>query len=78
MGQVVMKIGGGGSKGNETNRLLTCYKSMPENAEQAYNTCFTAGVYFLEKGSVLQLSVPRFNAGIQIVDHSTFMGLIQL
>lgn len=78
MGQVVMKAGGGESRGNESTRLLTCFKSMPKNAEQAYNTCFSAGVYFLEKGSVLQLSVPRFNAGIQLADHSTFMGLIQL
>ncbi|MGH0137534.1 UNVERIFIED_CONTAM: hypothetical protein FKN15_064095 [Acipenser sinensis] len=43
MGQVVMKAGGGESRGNESTRLLTCFKSMPKNAEQAYNTCFSAG-----------------------------------
>ncbi|XP_039603039.1 tumor necrosis factor ligand superfamily member 13 isoform X1 [Polypterus senegalus] len=77
MGHVIMKRTVGDQTSNEVT-LLKCIQSMPSTKEQAFNTCYSAGMYFLEKGSVLQLSVPRFNAGIALEDHSTFMGLIKL
>ncbi|XP_028652043.1 tumor necrosis factor ligand superfamily member 13 isoform X3 [Erpetoichthys calabaricus] len=77
MGHVIMKRTVGDHTSNEVT-LLKCIQSMPSTKEQAFNTCYSAGMYFLEKGSVLQLSVPRFNAGIVLEDHSTFMGLIKL
>ncbi|KAJ8266198.1 hypothetical protein GJAV_G00127610 [Gymnothorax javanicus] len=57
--------------------LLKCIKSMP-NSTEALNTCYTAGVHYLESGSVVELSVPRKDAEISLLPHATFMGLYRL
>ncbi|XP_060768227.1 tumor necrosis factor ligand superfamily member 13 isoform X2 [Neoarius graeffei] len=59
-------------------KLLKCLKSMPSNVSAPRNTCYTAGVHFLESGSVLELSVPRQSAELDISAHATFMGLFSI
>ncbi|XP_066578373.1 tumor necrosis factor ligand superfamily member 13 [Amia ocellicauda] len=73
MGHVVKKR----LHGNETT-LLRCVKSMPSDPSLAYNTCYTAGVQFLESGSVLEMSVPRNHAGVSLQPHNTYMGLYSI
>ncbi|KAG9339001.1 hypothetical protein JZ751_024399 [Albula glossodonta] len=63
--------------GNETS-LMKCIKSMPEKDEHALNSCYTAGVQYLESGSVLELSIPRKKAEVGLQHHATFMGLYRL
>ncbi|KAI1902820.1 hypothetical protein AGOR_G00020050 [Albula goreensis] len=63
--------------GNETS-LMKCIKSMPEKGEHALNSCYTAGVQYLESGSVLELSIPRKKAEVGLQHHATFMGLYRL
>ncbi|XP_035287888.1 tumor necrosis factor ligand superfamily member 13 isoform X4 [Anguilla anguilla] len=62
---------------NETN-LLKCMKNMPANKTLALNTCYTAGVQYLESGSVVELLIPRKDAEISLLPHATFMGLYRL
>ncbi|XP_036379649.1 tumor necrosis factor ligand superfamily member 13 [Megalops cyprinoides] len=73
MGHVIRKR----IDGNEV-RLMKCMKSMPDNITYALNTCYTAGIQYLEAGSVLELSIPRKNAGLDLQPHSTFMGIYKL
>ncbi|XP_016423685.1 tumor necrosis factor ligand superfamily member 13-like isoform X2 [Sinocyclocheilus rhinocerous] len=73
MGHVITKR----LKGAET-KLMKCLKSMPSNVSQPLNTCYTAGIYFLESGSTLQLSVPRKSAELILTAHTTFMGLFNI
>ncbi|XP_067295995.1 tumor necrosis factor ligand superfamily member 13 isoform X2 [Pseudorasbora parva] len=73
MGHVITKR----LKGAET-KLMKCLKSMPSNVSQPLNTCYTAGIYFLESGSTLQLSVPRKSAELNLSAHATFMGLFRI
>uniref|UniRef100_A0A672LZE6 TNF superfamily member 13 n=1 Tax=Sinocyclocheilus grahami TaxID=75366 RepID=A0A672LZE6_SINGR len=73
MGHVIMKR----HKGAET-KLMKCLKSMPSNVSQPLNTCYTAGIYFLESGSTLQLYVPRKSAELILTAHATFMGLFNI
>ncbi|XP_026111006.1 tumor necrosis factor ligand superfamily member 13-like [Carassius auratus] len=73
MGHVITKR----FKGAET-KLMKCLKSMPSNISQPLNTCYTAGIYFLESGSTLQLSVPRKSAELILTAHATFMGLFNI
>ncbi|KTF90191.1 hypothetical protein cypCar_00028957 [Cyprinus carpio] len=73
MGHVITKR----FKGAET-KLMKCLKSMPSNISQPLNTCYTAGIYFLESGSTLQLSVPRKSAELILTAHTTFMGLFNI
>ncbi|KAG1957863.1 tumor necrosis factor ligand superfamily member 13 isoform X1 [Pimephales promelas] len=73
MGHVITKR----LKGAET-KLMKCLKSMPSNVSQPLNTCYTAGIYFLESGSTLQLSVPRKSAELILTAHATFMGLFSI
>ncbi|XP_058630446.1 tumor necrosis factor ligand superfamily member 13 isoform X1 [Onychostoma macrolepis] len=73
MGHVITKS----HKGAET-KLMKCLKSMPSNVSQPLNTCYTAGIYFLESGSTLQLSVPRKSAELILTAHATFMGLFNM
>ncbi|RXN15158.1 tumor necrosis factor ligand superfamily member 13-like protein [Labeo rohita] len=73
MGHVITKR----LKGAET-KLMKCLKSMPSNVSQPLNTCYTAGIYFLESGSTLQLSVPRKSAELILTAHATFMGLFNI
>ncbi|XP_017543759.1 tumor necrosis factor ligand superfamily member 13 isoform X1 [Pygocentrus nattereri] len=71
MGHVITKR----LKGAET-KLMKCLKSMPSN--DSVNTCYTAGVHFLESGSVLELSIPRKSAELILVAHATFMGIFSI
>ncbi|XP_056313088.1 LOW QUALITY PROTEIN: tumor necrosis factor ligand superfamily member 13 [Danio aesculapii] len=73
MGHVITKR----LKGAES-KLMKCLKSMPSNVSQPLNTCYTAGIYFLESGSTLQLSVPRRSAELILTAHATFMGLFSI
>ncbi|KAK7165447.1 hypothetical protein R3I94_003720 [Phoxinus phoxinus] len=73
MGHVITKR----LKGAET-KLMKCLKSMPSSVSQPLNTCYTAGIYFLESGSTLQLSVPRKSAELILTAHATFMGLFSI
>ncbi|XP_077062395.1 tumor necrosis factor ligand superfamily member 13 isoform X4 [Siphateles boraxobius] len=73
MGHVITKR----LKGAET-KLMKCLKSMPSNVSVPLNTCYTAGISFLESGSTLQLSVPRKSAELILTAHATFMGLFSI
>ncbi|XP_060718892.1 tumor necrosis factor ligand superfamily member 13 isoform X1 [Tachysurus vachellii] len=73
MGHVITKR----HKGAET-KLMKCLKSMHSNGSMALNTCYTAGVHFLESGSVLELSIPRSSAELDISAHATFMGIFSI
>ncbi|XP_017315765.1 tumor necrosis factor ligand superfamily member 13 isoform X2 [Ictalurus punctatus] len=73
MGHVITKR----LKGAET-KLMKCLKSMPSNVSLPLNTCYTAGIHFLESGSVLELSVPRRSAQLVISAQSTFMGIFSI
>ncbi|XP_062844947.1 tumor necrosis factor ligand superfamily member 13 isoform X2 [Trichomycterus rosablanca] len=59
-------------------KLMKCLKSMPSNVSEPYNTCYTAGVHFLESGSVLELSVPRRSADLVLSAQATFMGIFSI
>uniref|UniRef100_A0A8C7Q063 THD domain-containing protein n=1 Tax=Oncorhynchus mykiss TaxID=8022 RepID=A0A8C7Q063_ONCMY len=59
--------------GIETS-LMTCIQSMPSNITVAQNTCYTAGVHYLEPGSTLELCIPRKSAGLVLKPHTTFLG----
>ncbi|KAG9281566.1 tumor necrosis factor ligand superfamily member 13-like [Astyanax mexicanus] len=73
MGHVITKR----LKGAET-KLMKCLKSMPSNLSEPVNTCYTAGVHYLESGSVLELSVPRQSAELILWSHATFMGIFSI
>ncbi|KAI5089026.1 tumor necrosis factor ligand superfamily member 13, partial [Silurus meridionalis] len=73
MGHVITKR----LKGAET-KLMKCLKSMPSNVSGPLNTCYTAGIHFLESGSVLELSVPRRSAELLISAQATFMGIFSV
>ncbi|XP_031428353.1 tumor necrosis factor ligand superfamily member 13 isoform X1 [Clupea harengus] len=71
MGHVITKsLNGTGTK------LMKCVKNMPN--DMALNSCYTAGIFFLESGSVLELSVPRKSADLILKPYSTFFGLFSL
>uniref|UniRef100_A0A8C7H9I1 Uncharacterized protein n=1 Tax=Oncorhynchus kisutch TaxID=8019 RepID=A0A8C7H9I1_ONCKI len=59
--------------GIETS-LMTCIQSMPSNIAVAQNTCYTAGVHYLEPGSTLELCIPRKSAGLVLKPRTTFLG----
>uniref|UniRef100_A0A674BMQ5 THD domain-containing protein n=1 Tax=Salmo trutta TaxID=8032 RepID=A0A674BMQ5_SALTR len=59
--------------GIETS-MMTCIQSMPSNITVAQNTCYTAGVHYLEPGSTLELCIPRKSAGLDLKPHTTFLG----
>uniref|UniRef100_A0A4W5JKB1 TNF superfamily member 13 n=1 Tax=Hucho hucho TaxID=62062 RepID=A0A4W5JKB1_9TELE len=58
--------------------LMKCIQSMPSNITVAQNTCYTAGVHYLEPGSTLELSIPRKSAGLVLKPHSTFLGMFRI
>ncbi|XP_053572105.1 tumor necrosis factor ligand superfamily member 13 [Bombina bombina] len=58
--------------------LLRCVQSMPSDEEIAYNTCYSAGVFQLQKGDIIQLSIPRHNASLDRCGQATFLGLVRL
>ncbi|XP_057218652.1 tumor necrosis factor ligand superfamily member 13 isoform X2 [Triplophysa rosa] len=74
MGHVITK----NLKGAES-KLMKCLKSTPSNDSQSPpNTCYTAGIHFLESGSTLQLSIPRRSAELILTAHATFMGILNI
>lgn len=74
MGQVLWRapLGGPGQI------LLRCVQSMPRELEQAYNSCYSAGVFQLQRGDRLSLRIPRANASLDLSPHGTFLGLFRL
>ncbi|XP_046876464.1 tumor necrosis factor ligand superfamily member 13 isoform X1 [Hypomesus transpacificus] len=58
--------------------LMKCIQSMPNNITVAQNTCYTAGVHYLEPGSTLEVSVPRKSAGLVLKAHATFLGMFSI
>ncbi|KAL2094927.1 hypothetical protein ACEWY4_009646 [Coilia grayii] len=75
MGQVITKR----LNGTDT-KVLKCVKHMSagDNINNPLNSCYTAGVFFLESGAVLELSIPRQSAGLILTPYSTFFGLYSL
>lgn len=73
MGHVITKK----LKGAES-KLMKCLRSMSINVTNPLNTCYTAGIHFLESGSTLQLSVPRTSAELILTAHATFMGILNI
>ncbi|XP_053320471.1 tumor necrosis factor ligand superfamily member 13 [Spea bombifrons] len=76
MGQLVTRRAEGESGMGDI--LLRCVQSMPQDKLQAYNTCYSAGVFRLQKGDVISLVVPRYNASVDANGYSTFFGLVKL
>ncbi|OCT90723.1 APRIL isoform X2 [Xenopus laevis] len=58
--------------------LLRCVQSMPPNQSMAYNTCYSAGVFRLQKGDSISLVIPRSNANLDARGEATFLGLVKL
>ncbi|XP_063058589.1 tumor necrosis factor ligand superfamily member 13 isoform X2 [Engraulis encrasicolus] len=74
MGQVIIKR----LNGTDT-KLLKCVKHMPtDDNNNPLNSCYTAGVFFLESGAVLELSIPRRSASLILTPYSTFLGMHSL
>uniref|UniRef100_A0A8C3XLL4 THD domain-containing protein n=1 Tax=Chelydra serpentina TaxID=8475 RepID=A0A8C3XLL4_CHESE len=74
MGQVLWRA----SPGGPGQILLRCVQSMPREPEQAYNSCYSGGVFQLQRGDQLSLRVPRANASLDLSPHGTFLGLVRL
>ncbi|CAM5178869.1 unnamed protein product [Eretmochelys imbricata] len=74
MGQVLWRASAGGPG----QILLRCVQSMPPEPEQAYNSCYSGGVFQLQRGDQLSLRVPRANASLDLSPHGTFLGLVRL
>ncbi|KAM6970018.1 tumor necrosis factor ligand superfamily member 13-like [Aplochiton taeniatus] len=62
----------------KVSSLIKCIQSMPSNITVAQNTCFTAGVHYLEPGSTLELIIPRKSARLVLKAHSTFLGMFRI
>lgn len=73
MGHVITKR----LNGTDT-KLMKCVKTMPDNLSTAQNSCYTAGIFFLESGTVLELTIPRKSADLVLTPHSTFFGIFSL
>ncbi|XP_034148988.1 tumor necrosis factor ligand superfamily member 13 isoform X1 [Esox lucius] len=58
--------------------LMKCIQSMPSNITVAQNTCYTAGVHYLEQDSTLKLCIPRKSAGLVLRPHTTFLGMFRI
>ncbi|KAJ6654994.1 hypothetical protein lerEdw1_006465 [Lerista edwardsae] len=74
MGQVLQRQ----VPGSSSDILFRCIQSMPANPEQAYNTCYSGGIFHLQQGDHLTLRIPRFNASFDASPHGTFLGLLRL
>ncbi|XP_029437498.1 tumor necrosis factor ligand superfamily member 13 [Rhinatrema bivittatum] len=76
MGHMVTRMVGGDE--NDVKILFRCVQSMPENKDSAYNSCYSGGVYKLQRGDIIKLLIPRSNATIDMTGHATFLGLAKL
>ncbi|XP_043932040.1 tumor necrosis factor ligand superfamily member 13-like, partial [Protopterus annectens] len=76
MGQLMMRTIP--SKENKTQILFKCVQSMSAWEAYSHNSCYSAGVYELQKEDVIQLLIPRFNATVDMSSHATFMGIMKL
>uniref|UniRef100_A0A670ZKB5 THD domain-containing protein n=1 Tax=Pseudonaja textilis TaxID=8673 RepID=A0A670ZKB5_PSETE len=74
MGQVLRRV----ALGRSDQILFRCVQSMPPKVEKAYNSCYSGGVFHLQQGDRLSLSIPRFNASFDISTHGTFLGVLRL
>ncbi|XP_038642830.1 tumor necrosis factor ligand superfamily member 12 isoform X2 [Scyliorhinus canicula] len=61
---------------NEGETLLRCTQNMP--TDQPFNTCYSAGIYKLQKGDIIEMVIPRNSANIVMDRDSTFMGLMKV
>ncbi|XP_037350927.1 tumor necrosis factor ligand superfamily member 13 isoform X8 [Talpa occidentalis] len=73
MGQVVSREGQG-----RQETLFRCIRSMPSNPDWAYNTCYSAGVFYLHQGDILSVVIPRARAKLSLSPHGTFLGFVKL
>ncbi|XP_051900833.1 tumor necrosis factor ligand superfamily member 13B-like isoform X2 [Pristis pectinata] len=74
MGHIIKRKAPGSQKGGEN--LLRCTCNMPE--EHPFSSCYSAGIYRLEKGDIIELVIPRSSARIAKEKDSTYMGLLKL
>ncbi|XP_077171461.1 tumor necrosis factor ligand superfamily member 12 [Paroedura picta] len=74
MGQELRRLGPEG----QAETLFRCIQSMPAKLELAYNSCYSGGIFHLQKGDRVNLRVPRFNASLILSPHGTFLGLLRL
>ncbi|XP_066486512.1 tumor necrosis factor ligand superfamily member 12 [Tiliqua scincoides] len=74
MGQVLQRQ----VPGRPDEILFCCVQSMPADPEQAYNSCYSGGIFHLQHGDHLTLRIPRFNASFDARPHGTFLGLLRL
>ncbi|XP_072906129.1 tumor necrosis factor ligand superfamily member 13B-like [Hemitrygon akajei] len=74
MGHIVKRRVPGSHTGEEN--LLRCTCNMPK--EHPFATCYSAGIYQLQKGDTIELVIPRNSASISKEKDSTFMGLLKL
>uniref|UniRef100_W5N8A8 THD domain-containing protein n=2 Tax=Lepisosteus oculatus TaxID=7918 RepID=W5N8A8_LEPOC len=73
MGHVIKK----NLHGNETI-LMKCSKNMPDSEDKAFSSCYSAGVFYLESGSVVELSVLRKDARLKLEPYYTYLGLYRI
>ncbi|XP_056426058.1 tumor necrosis factor ligand superfamily member 13 [Hyla sarda] len=76
MGHIILRKTEGGLE--DSNILLRCVQSMPGEKSLAFNTCFTSGVFQLQKGQTITLVIPRRNASLDIGSQATFLGIVKL
>uniref|UniRef100_A0A8C5M4N0 THD domain-containing protein n=1 Tax=Leptobrachium leishanense TaxID=445787 RepID=A0A8C5M4N0_9ANUR len=76
MGQLVTRQAEGDTGMGDT--LLRCMQSMPPDKNVSYNTCYSAGVFRLQKGDVISIIIPRHNASVAPEGYSTFLGLVKI
>lgn len=73
MGQVVSREAQG-----RQETLLRCIRSMPPDPDRAYNSCYSGGVFHLQHGDILSVTIPRAKAKLSLSPHGTFLGLVKL
>ncbi|XP_075715377.1 tumor necrosis factor ligand superfamily member 13 [Rhinoderma darwinii] len=76
MGHIILRKKNGGSI--DSDILLRCIQSMPDDKALAFNTCYTSGVFRLHKGQTITLEIPRRNASLDIGSETTFLGIVRL
>ncbi|XP_063785725.1 uncharacterized protein LOC134934157 [Pseudophryne corroboree] len=76
MGHLVLARADGETGDGEL--LLRCVQSMPKDKDLAYNTCYTSGVFSLQKGTTITLRIPRPNASLNTSSDATFLGFVKL
>ncbi|KAM3927307.1 tumor necrosis factor ligand superfamily member 13-like [Leptodactylus fuscus] len=76
MGHIILRKTDGPSE--DSDILLSCVQSMPRDKSLAFNTCYTSGVFRLNKGQIITLVIPRSNASLDVKQQATFLGIVKL